>query len=368
MSLINKMLVDLDTRRIASGATLPAEDICHDLRPVTRTEPRPRRAQWHALIVLAAGLAGVVIWGEWDRRSSQQFAEATARTEVATAALPAIVPAAPLVITEQTAAPEIAAMVAGDATQPVARFDDAPTQPQPKEPELELIPVPHAVPSPASPIAPAAVEAEPSVVDKKVRVLTAEQKAENAYRLALEQYRNRQSDRAELSLRDALGAAPAHVQARELLAGLLLEAGRPADAAQILVEGLAQQPSHYPFASMLAGIYVEQGRESTALETLVSTQAYARGDAEYLGFLATLYQRAGHHADAIESYRAALSLKAFVSKWWLGAGISYEAVRDWAAAENAFTRAQKDGGLTPALSRYADERLREIRGHAVVVP
>lgn len=362
MSLINKMLIDLDARQIATSTALTADDICHDLNPVNPIDPPVPRA-WRIigpLVVLFVGLAGAAIWAEWRSRMPDPVIEPVAQRDVTpveaqlepiASPMASIEDAVPTDVTE--IGPEIEAVsiaqVSAELPQPVLQVLEA-------LPELVVDAVPLSVDRVRT-----SSDTAPVVIKKQVRIQSAEQKVENIYRSALQQYRNRDLVRAEQSLREVLSVSPGHVPARELLTGLLLEGGRSAVAVQILLEGRALTPSHYPFASMLSGIYVEQGQESAALETLLSVQMFAQTDAEYLAFLATLYQRAGQHAEAIENYRAALSYKAFENKWWLGAGISYAALHKFEAAENAFVHAQKDGNLSPELLRYAGERLREVR-------
>lgn len=364
MSLINKMLADLDARGVSPGATLTADNICHDLRPVIAADAATSRTpHWmSAALIATVILGGAAVWSEWAPRFTHDSPEPMPRDVTTTLAppvpnlLPTVAVVAPFVTTtteERLPVSESPESVLSTEPHTVTQPSDAPL------PSATPM-APHVEPVLADVFTPTVEQPVPAIVDKKVRVLTAEQQAENNYQMALVQYRSKQPDRAESSLRDVLSTHPTHLQARELLAGLLLEGGRAADATEVLVEGLAHTPSHYVFASMLSGIYIELGEESMALTTLESAQSHAQGDADYRGFLATLYQRANRHAEAIENYRAALSLRVFESKWWLGLGISYEAMRDSAAAENAFMRAQKDGRLTPALSRYADDRLRDI--------
>lgn len=387
MSLINKMLVDLEARKDAPGSAIPVKPIYDDLRP-SMGAPSPRRIAPAAVLVIgiALGVGGFFAW-----RSGYVEIPATP-SPVAAPAVPTAPTPNPVRVdavasraTEVAPTPhEVAPPIGLEAPAQAAEPLPATVNPETAAPPVMAVSPVAVVPSPvvakqvvnapaskAKPTvtAPSKREAEPtpaaevSVIDKKERVQTPEQKAENTYRAALAQLKQRQFTQAEPKLRAALNEYPGHIKARELLAGLLLETGRWSEATQVLAQGLEDTASHYAFAHLLARIYIEHGMEAKALATLEAAQGYAQRDADYRAFLATLYQRAGRHAEATDGYRTALAVRPAEAKWWLGLGISLEAERNWAAAAEAYARAQAAGGLTPTLKRYIDERLQAVKAH-----
>lgn len=194
------------------------------------------------------------------------------------------------------------------------------------------------------------------MVEKKVKALTAAEQAENAYRKSvrlLEQ--NRLSD-AEMALRQALEGNPRQVEARELLAELVIRRGRLNEAQQLLEEGRQLVPEYYRFAQLLGRLYVQRGVEQKGLALLEQVQDDAQGDAEFLGFLAALYQRAGRHQEAIKTYTRAVNLDSGQSQWWVALGISLEAEQSWGAAYSAYIRALRGQQLEQNLVRYAKQR------------
>lgn len=214
--------------------------------------------------------------------------------------------------------------------------------------------VPSAVPRDAQPVG-------KTVLEKKIKPLTPEERAESEYRLAADALQKRRSGEAESRLRAALAAQATHIKARELLAGLLLQSGRWREAQSQLEQGASLHPMHYPFAQLLARLYVDHGQEPRALELLEKARAAGSGDADYLAFLATLQQRAGRHDDATRDFNEALTLRPREGRWWLGLAISLEATEKWKESAEAYRRAAASGNLDHKLLQYSQQRLAVVK-------
>ena len=197
-------------------------------------------------------------------------------------------------------------------------------------------------------------------VDKKNYPLTPDETAENTFRGALNHLKQGQNHQAETELKAALTLNARQTKAREVLVGLLLDAGRWPEAQVILGQGISAEPAYYPFAQLSARLYVDHGADAKAVAVLVAARMYGQKDPDFLGFLATLYQRTGQYQLAVNTYRNALDLRQD-GKWWLGLGISLEAQKAWPEAQDAYTRAKESGDLTPALGNYADQRLTYLK-------
>src|SRR5207302_9503717 len=78
-------------------------------------------------------------------------------------------------------------------------------------------------------------------------------------------------------------------------------------------------------------------------------------------FAAALFQRLDRHKEAIEQYQAALRLATSAGIWWLGLGISFQAVEQPKEALEAFTRANSAGNLAPDLLGFVEQRLRQLQ-------
>jgi MSHA biogenesis protein MshN len=146
-----------------------------------------------------------------------------------------------------------------------------------------------------------------------------------------------------------------------MLVALLVER-RALDAARReLEEGLRQSPEQIGFASLLARLLVDQGDASGALEVLGRHAAYASASPQYRSFHAALLQRAGRHAEAVEEFRAALTISPVVGSWWMGLGISEQALGRRDAAASAFQNARTTGNLAPELVAFVEQRLRQLQ-------
>ena len=390
VSLINKMLKDLEARENAPGPKPAPKPVYEDLRPVglrRASKARPRPALMIILLAAAAG-GGAYFWFEGgpeglaDRLASllqpAPIAEPPqpART-VAAAGAPS--PAPPSGAAQQPVAPEATNPESKKAAIAVTKPE---TQPVPPATGLVAVtPVPvqksgapagsakppageqAAVLAPApKPRVRAAAETGneaggPTVLEKTMKPLAPQEEAENDYRQAGAKLHQGRAADAEPLLAKALRADPGHVKARELAAGLALRGGRWREAQQLLTQGLSASPKHYPFAQMLARIHVEQGADAQALATMEAARAAGEQDADFLSFLATLYQRAGKPAEAVQTYTAAVKLRPQDGRTWLGLGISLEAQKEATAAAEAYQRALASGGLDNRLQQYAQQRL-----------
>jgi len=200
-----------------------------------------------------------------------------------------------------------------------------------------------------------------AVMDKKIKPLSSDEKAESEYRRAADLLQKGRMADAEKHLKSALNANEAHTPARELLAGLMLQQGHWREAQQLLEQGVAKLPAYYPFAQLLARIYVEHGADQKALTVMEASRRAGAENPDYVAFLAALYQRAGKHAEAVKTYSEAVTLNPQEGRWWLGMGISLEAGQDWNAAAAAYQRAIESGLLEDNLLKYARQRLAVVK-------
>ena len=356
MSLINKMLKDLDARAGQPGAApLPA-----DVRPVAAPERRGPvlRAALvgGALLAVGAGVAG------WK----------TMQTAPAPTAAPAVLAAAPV--------PARSAVVVDmPAAAPVQVVDVAPAMPAP-EPEAapEPAPAPAPTPEPApapppaakrvTPVAPApaarpaprtvAVAKTAPAVPATGRTDTPSQRAENAYRRALGVLEDGRVTEAIATLQAGLQIDPRHEAARQTLVGLLIEAGRPDDAMRQLQAALALDARQPALAMLLARLQLERG--GPAIDTLMRTLPYAAGNGEYHAFLAGVLQREGRVHEAADHYQAALKRSPGNGVWWMGLGIALQADKRDAESRAAFMQAQAGGTLSPELQAFVERRLGQL--------
>jgi MSHA biogenesis protein MshN len=357
VSLINKMLKDLDARQSAGARETP-RPMYQDLRP-TRGGGRASRPSVAPLLIVLALVSllagsGYFIWQEWGERWIAQAPEkaplmASGSAEPAPAAgvaapataEPLVTPApAPAVSTPRTAGAPV--VKAAPRTQPVRPGAEAPARVARR-------------PAPAEP------QETGGKVEKTLKPMSPQEQAELRYREAAALVTQGRAIEGEPKLREALAADATHAGARELLAGILLQGGRADEARAVLEQGVENNPKHTPFARLLARLYVDAGAEGRAIELLERTNAAAPNDAEVNAFLATLYQRAARHDDAIRSFTAALKLRPQEGRWWIGLGISQEANRNSGAAAESYQRAAASPALDARLRQFAQGRLAALK-------
>ena len=217
---------------------------------------------------------------------------------------------------------------------------------------------------------------KPAVALKKTEVanynlsiskyISPEQKSANAYRQALTFLQQGRVAEAQENLVLALEVNPANEEARQTLAGLLMENKRNEEARAILAAGLTIAPGQSNFRMAVARLQIEAGDRSGALNTLEQGASFSKNNADYQSFLATLLQRAERHEEAISHYSTALSINSNSASALIGLGISLQAVGKLSQAQEAFTRVQSLTALSPELAQFADQQLKQINQHLQV--
>lgn len=353
MSLINKMLKDLEVRK--DGAGRLERPIFQDLHS-THGERRAGRGPWIvALTLLVFGGAALYSWNRWGNDLSRVTASPAPVATVAQA--PPAIPEPPTPAVPQVQEVVPAPVVVAKPPQPAARPKPvkAPGAAIAKSSVSET-----KLPRDERSRAASSAEARPGQMEKTDRPYTTEEQAENTYQQALRFNAQGNAVEAERQLKALLLSQPKHVKARELLVGIHLANGRITEAQDALAQGMAQVPAHLAFRYQLARLHLERGEEARAVSLLEEARAQGSRDPELPAFLAALYQRTGRHADAVKNYQAALAAKPQEGRWWMGLGISLEAQQDSGAARDAYRRALDTGRLTANLARYAEDRLKAL--------
>jgi MSHA biogenesis protein MshN len=349
MSLINKMLQDLDARGSQGGAGLQSE-----IKPVLVAERGlPRRQIAIAAAIVTCGVAvGLALW-------VRRPVPVVAPVAVLVPAPAAVVTPAPVV-----APAPVAAAPAASVAPPVAASDTS----EVKAPQaVSLAEAEAAMPvraqrrAPAAPIkrnaAPAPVAAPIAVVPSG-RQMTPAQQADSQYRQALAALDDGRISGAVGHLEQALQLNSRHEGARQTLVGLLIEAGRQDEAVRQLEQGLAADAGQPALAMLLARIQIEQGGSGVA--TLLRTLPSAQSNGDFRAFLAGALQRDGRHREAAEQYAAALRAAPDNAVWLMGLGISLQADKRNADALLAFERASSSNTLTPTLQAFVDRKIEAL--------
>jgi len=376
MSLINQMLMDLEKRRAPRPEGVLSQ--AHALPTQAARYPRWRFA---LLALIALALAAAVF--AWITQRGITFplpsflstlvqaptvptqtikeetpplpANANAPVQAATA------PAAPAQTVEKALKdnPVVSESLLGPASRLSLELSTA-TQ----EPERVVSKPAAKVKSVAQPVVvakakPAAEQPSPPGISKQVRQETPQQLAEEEYRKAVVSLQQGQQIEAQEGFRRALQLNPNFTASRLALAGLLLQGRQMAEAERVLREGLELDNRQPGFAMMQARVQLDKGDIQAALDTLRKTLPYVTGNAGYHAFMAALLLRDARYTDSVEHYRTALSLKPD-GVWYMGLGISLQALQRFPEAHDAFQQAMESGELNPELRAFVEQRLNQI--------
>jgi MSHA biogenesis protein MshN len=346
MSLINKMLQDLDARGGSPAGAPPQPSV----KLVPRIERRPARPMMAgaALLLLAALVAGGYFGGRALQRPRPPVAVVVAAPvkTVLLAPLPPVKAVAMAILPAPVAPSPAAAAGAG----PVVAAPIAPIAPALSRKEK---------PAEKSSVA-ATQKLEPAAALNPGGTpnLTASQRAETEYRRALATLAEGRGGDAIAGLEQVLLIDPRHEAARQTLVGLLIENKRPDDAMRQLQVALAFDPRQPAMAMLLARLQIERGE--SGVDTLQRSLAYAAGNSDYHAFLAGALQRQGRHREAAEQYGAALRGNAQNSVWLMGLGISLQAEKRNAEAIDAFGKAKASATLPPELQAFVERKLVQL--------
>lgn len=382
MSLINKMLQDLESRRATLGSGAGASQEIRSL------PPQRVSVTWAKLLSAAAVtvFGGFGVWwyaGTQDAQVASLVASGPASSPAAPA--PAASTALPPAAVSAPEAPSAVAASSGQGQMSAVQDKTEKTSPLPSSPPVRAEPprAPPSSPARAETVKPRhredreiglrvatslgsmpqsqPVAADDVRIEKKMRMSTPRERAENEYRRALGLVNQGRIQEAAAVLRAALTEDHGHLGARLTLFGLLVEQQRLEEAQGLLQEALARDPLQPQLASRLARLQLERGDSRGAAETLGKAAGVAANDAEYRALHAAVLQRLTLHKDAVAEYQAALRLAPQAGVWWMGLGISLEADGRAAEAREAFLRARASGSLSAELDRFVEKKLRQLQ-------
>jgi MSHA biogenesis protein MshN len=101
-------------------------------------------------------------------------------------------------------------------------------------------------------------------------------------------------------------------------------------------------------------------RGGSGIETLTRTLPYAGNHADYHAFLAGALEREQRHREAAEQYQVALRIAPANGVWWMGLGMALQADKRNAEALEAFQRARASGTLSGELQAFVERRLQQL--------
>ncbi len=363
MSLINQVLKDIDERRAAeySENKTDLDDLHFAHLPDRQRKIKPviiiSVAMILAVITLLGGLyiwqqVGVVDSGALsaskpDSANSRSGSEKTAVAEVTPPVVTETMRAAPVPQRKPNIKmPERKRSKLKATTLPPAEAEHNPGADFTEESETSI-----------EAASDEPIDDTPAKFSKSAVPMRPEQKAELFYQAGYDHLRAEHNRLAEKSLHQALAMEPGHIKARELLSGIYIKQGRWVEASELLREGLTYSPEHLTFSKLYARALMQLNKDVQAIAVLKRYAPQMQSDPNYFALLAALYQRQNQHDEAAEVYARLVSLKPNNGVWWVGLGISLEALGRNQDALQAYGRARKTGNLRNEVARYTDNRL-----------
>ncbi len=412
MSLINQMLRDLD-KRDANGQARPI--ITPEPVPLSHsTDGGRRRLIWLLLPVLAA--VAVVGYFQWPLEPSASVVTDVSAVPdsvpIVRASASREIPVAESVVSVAQGSPQVEAVlqpspgktepvvasvevtekqphvVESDIAMPVVSVEPVspPHKTLPAGPSETRLPKPTSpvnLPMPPQPMAPdntlsertAASELRPQVKPNagpsisgnavptnvvqvtKVTPEAVRDSADTVYRTALMQLNEGQLQEAEASLRHTLTLDRSHIEARRLLAMLLLNKGEQGEAALLLDEGLRLVPDAVPLVILRGRLALEREDYSTAVRLLERQRAASGDDNELLSLLASAYQQTRQFGEAAALYRQIVVQQPGNARALAGLAISLDATGAYSEALSRYREALAADSLPSEVNEYARQRV-----------
>lgn len=226
-------------------------------------------------------------------------------------------------------------------------------RPEPPPRRAAAQPADDPVSTPAIP--PPATEAD-GTQSRTLVTRSPQQRAAEAYNEGVRALTEGRAPRAEAQFRDALGHDASLHTARLALANLLYQQGRLQDAEVQLQEGLRIAPGEPTLADRYARLLLERGDLSGAIGVLATAPPPVDTHPGHHALLAALLQRAGNHEAAAAAYTELVGMDERQGLWWMGLGISMEALARPDAALQAYRQAIRDPRLSVEVARFVRER------------
>ncbi len=329
MSVINKMLQDLDKRN-AGGPAAPAGDatghgVAAVVPPPAGSGAEARETSRPLIYIVLTGIVLAVAALVWQ----QQRGPASQPGAPATGALPAPIAADPVSSPAATAS----TTVAPAAQTPTARTE-------------KLAPAAPALPLAREVVAAGKFESRLAMPERR-EVAAAPPAPVPSAPVPVPDAAQRQV----LAAREALAQAQAlwNAGSRDAAVELLLQAMAVAERTGAASGGPSVLSS---LVREWARMELAEGRLGKVWETLSRLEPQLRGEADLWAMRANTAQRLGRHHDSVHAYMAALELRPGESRWMQGAAVSLAALGQLDAAAAMAEKARAAGPISREVQTY----------------
>ncbi|WP_395339854.1 tetratricopeptide repeat protein [Ningiella sp. W23] len=150
---------------------------------------------------------------------------------------------------------------------------------------------------------------------------------------------------------------PQDSRARKQLASVLFSRQAYEQASIVLKAGLPHAPADSDMRVMLARLLYKTGEYSQALQTLKSHPYPHLADIELISFRAALGERMGEYSSAYEDYTLLTTREPNNAKWWLGLGVSQDKLSMSAQAIESYYQVQNLNQLPTDVNQFVEQRI-----------
>lgn len=170
---------------------------------------------------------------------------------------------------------------------------------------------------------------------------------------------NRQIPKAITALEELLSIRPEDFMATEKLAWLQLK-NSPEFAIQTLKQGLSYSPDAHTLRLLLAKVYQTTEQPELALSVLTENPPDIVFNPDFYALQGTLAQQLGNTDIAYQSYYQLAAYQPNDSRWWLGLGVALDQQSNFIDAVQAYRKVQRLTNATPAVLAFVKQRIAEL--------
>ncbi|MGY0624125.1 MAG: tetratricopeptide repeat protein [Paraglaciecola chathamensis] len=163
-------------------------------------------------------------------------------------------------------------------------------------------------------------------------------------------------------LQKLLSTDPNNVRIRKKLASLLFAENRLQEAQALLTEGVASAPEQHDLRLMLARLFAQQDNPAKALSLLLEVSPSMVLHSDYYAYRGALAQQMENYAQAQQDYQKLVNAEPQQAKWWLGLGIAQDSSGDKTQAIVSYQKADNEQQLTPQVITFVRQRLNDLVG------
>ncbi len=166
---------------------------------------------------------------------------------------------------------------------------------------------------------------------------------------------------AEPLLKQAMIHNPENRQVRELQVTLLMQDNRNEEAITLLEQSMHRSPDYTPYILLRARLFAALAEVAKGVRLLEMHRPERENETEYLTLLGALYQQQRNYRKALNLYRRLVKLQPSSGRVWAGLALSLDALGEGPAALEAYQRTLGLHSLPVEIERYARQRVSALK-------